>query len=1070
VADANDNNLFVSAKTVCRQLFAPYADGYAKFLAREVADLAGRPGQDEAAARLARLAGLAPASAGLAPPLPPPARPAAQCALPGGVFGAVAEMPPGLEDAKGEDTRSRLGAWQPVLAGAAGESDGLLVVQNSRSLAALAGGTLRWSQAVTLAPVARSVYDQPFGGLCRPAFAGGLVAARLDTAERGFALFAFDARSGVPRWRWSGAAGEEPAGSPAAWRGTHFLVPVLRRDGEESALDLVAIAADTGRETLRLQLAATPRVGMPSPLGGNAVLRHERMLAAPAVAGDVAYGDTGLGMVCAADLLDESVRWARLYQRKFDAAAGAMRVASAPVVGRRNVFFAPVDSRWLLFVDRETGALSQRRTDLAWSSAGACGADRVAVTTPSSVQILALDGGAAAKSLDLPHLLYVAPLADGCALAGDGMLAVVNAAGECVRRDRAPAGAVPAWVDASGRWWGWGGADGSAWGRLDDSAVRRPARVASAGLSGAERSSEALVEPSIEGAFTVCRDVVGRAGPDGRLRWEMPRPSGTILEAGRRVVTANRRRVWCLDDASGEVRTVWPPLLGSTGDVAVAAISTRGNAVYALTAAGSRSWVWDLGAEGREPPTPVADLPLPASQTARFWVQPVATQLLVLTRSGEDREVRTWFAPYDPASRLTPPPPAVAGPGWGGSGAAVWMARNRHHASILVRRPAEIVHLGAEGLTRSPVGELDELWTTKCWDWGELFVSQYGQDETDRVIEPHGGASVLLRQREKVGDDLPLWWWTGRIGTELFGLRRLGHNRMLCWRQDLGRRAAPLTNAFENAAAPAAADEWRGAARLADGRALLLMSPKSEQGAILRGYAWDSAAGTLETVLLPGTALPAQSLGTNLWRVGEWFLTPSDWSACAALERLVRTVPATTNYAAVDGVACDGFPDEWRPEEFAPTAQGRAAVRRGGNRGELFCIVVEVTDPAAAAALASAADPLAATRFWMGRGQEAGFDTGLAACKPLPPAAGASESVRSAAWQVSPDGRRATLEIVLSLRDVPSRRDGDAPSPKSRQFGDLALRLFVVDPAAGIVELAGLGRPGPAGFVRLLLP
>ncbi len=294
VADANDNNLFTSAKTVYRSLFAEYAATYNPFLVREVTDLAAKPGMAAEAERLQRRASLTAPVSQLAPPVVT-LRTLDQTAGPQGVFGGQFELPAGMVEACGEETRmSHLGAWQPVLSGSGTDLNGLLVVQNSRGVAALANGVLRWSFVAPLNPSLVERNWIGYGGICRPARAGAIVAVRLETSGGRFEVIGFDARSGVIRWRWHGVtATEEPVGSPAVWRGMSFLVPVLRIGTDEGELSLVVIDAETGCEKSRLPLAVTACATISSPACGNAYLNNYRMLAAPTVVGDSVYVDTG---------------------------------------------------------------------------------------------------------------------------------------------------------------------------------------------------------------------------------------------------------------------------------------------------------------------------------------------------------------------------------------------------------------------------------------------------------------------------------------------------------------------------------------------------------------------------------------------------------------------------------------------------------------------------------------------------------------------------------------------------------------------------------------------------------
>ena len=986
---------------------------------------------------------------------------------------------------------TRLGAWQPVLSGSGADLDGLLVVQNSRGVAALAGGLLRWSY---VAPLNAAQYTQSapgYGGLCRPARAAGIVAARLETRGARFELIGFDARSGVIRWRWHGSTGvEEPVGSPAVWRGSSFLVPLLRTGTDGCELFLAVIDATTGRESFRISLSTTGQAAMNSPACGNASLAHYRNLAAPAGVGDRVYVDTGRGMVCALDLQDESVRWARIYQRKFNDAGGGMRVPISPVVGSRNVFFAPVDSRWVLLVDRASGALVQRRTDLSWTSIGRCGAESIVVTTPTSVELLPLARHETGKVVDKPHMLFVAPLADGCVLGGNGELAVMSEQGQLARSLRTPADVVPVCQDVEGHWWGWGGVDGCTWGRLDDTTARRPLHLPAVAYGpGPVASSpypatyEATWLPATEGACRMSQNLLTRVGADGRARWEVPLPfTGAALEGGKRIIACLRQRVWTFDDADGSVCSVWPPLMaGATNtDNAVLRITTHGSSVYAATAHpadGGKTRIWDLGVDGRENAVPMVDVPISPNAFADFWVSAGSTQLFVVARSANDSEVRLYHALRPDSPRTAPVADASVEAQWGGvCNAAVWYDRARRNAVIFGRSPAETVRFSSSGMQRRTIQGISELWSGAAWSWGDLMVFRYLRDAFVRVTEPMDGGSVVLHERMDDKMERPLWEFSGEIGAEVFGMRRVDANQLLVFRQDLARGASgddAAQKAILTGPVPELqADAWRGVVTLGDGRIMMLASTRIKREEQTCGYIWTPGSTALTTVPLPGMSKPLQPLSSNLWAYGDGVFTPADWARVAGQGPQVRPITWTNNYATVEDITADGFLDEWKDEEFVPIPQGRLAIRHPADHGELFRVAVDITNPVVVAAVAASPDFLDSCRIWAGRGDASTFDihrvqVGLLSDENV---MGPNRTVRRCAWQVSPDSRHCTLELEFALWPSPGRNPREAPSERVVRLGDLALRMTLDDPQLGTVDLVGSSRVGALGFVRLQLP
>jgi hypothetical protein len=78
--------------------------------------------------------------------------------------------------------------------------------------------------------------------------------------------------------------------------------------------------------------------------------------------------------------------------------------------------------------------------------------------------------------------------------------------------------------------------------------------------------------------------------------------------------------------------------------------------------------------------------------------------------------------------------------------------------------------------------------------------------------------------------------------------------------------------------------------------------------------------------------------------------------------------------------------------------------------------------------------------------------------------------VRQFACQVTPDGRRATIEMEVPVGGVPVRKGDAKLSEKEKSVGDIALCMFIADPARGFVYLIGENRPGPLEYLRLRAP
>jgi hypothetical protein len=1090
VADNADNNLFHGAKALYRSQFAAYAAGYAPYLARETAAAEARPGGEAEAEHLRRCAMLTPPAA-----IPAPAAETLSSIeqLPSamlGVFGGVVQLPPPMEETLGDDTRAHLGAWLPMLTGAAVDAGGVVVVQNSRSIAAIADGKLRWNYVAALHTSVP--YGNGYGGLARPARAGDMVVARMETFEGRFQMFAFDLRSGQIRWRWSGTSdNEEPVGAPAVWRNMWIVFPVLRKEADNFIMDMVVVEAASGRETLRLPLATTPRPLIAA--SRSMELRHYRMLAAPAISGDSAYVDTGLGLMCAVDLQDECVRWARVYKRKFDEVGGPIRVATTPITSEHNVLFMPVDSTWLMLLDRNTGAVVRRYTDLPWTSVGRCGPDAVVVTTPTTVQVLPLSGADSGTNglhkLDLPKRVYIAPLSDGCVIAGNGKVTVLDAQGKHGREQkRTPGGIIPSFLDDAGHLWGWAGVDDRIWGRLDDTearvAVRLAAPAAGSGLHlmGGDgwpyhQGVDPIVSPGQDGPILAVRDLATRLDASGHLSWETPLPpSSQMIGVGHYFIATMWGRLWVWDDADGKVVAVWPPLQAIYTKQDVIAAGSHDDVVYAMTSLpNGHARIWDLGKDAKSVAKPVMDIPsVPYNSCADFWVQSSTTQTMAvtLTRVYNNYYACVFSAPYFNGSATDAPPEAVSTAAWAYSLPAFDAAR-RNLDMVTGGKVNETVHFSPAGMTRTTDHRPAEAWHT-TFRTGELLGLRYIKENIEHILDPASGGFEQWPTKEENRPDFPPWNWISGVGKDIVGLRQ--HNgRLMLFRQDITKSKEPshgVERLEVEGPAPIAGDEWRGAVALGDGTLLLMTSLKAENGQVTRGHTWQHGATSISTVLLPAIAHQPQQITPDLWRMGDSIFSCADWRDCLTLDKRVQSLPATTNFSEAASVVVDGFLDDWRADEFIAIPQGWLAVRREGN-GDKYMIALDLTAPAVVAAVAAATGLKSSARLWAGPGDQFPMDFVREHARPV-----AAELVNpnwnrmvlQFACQVTPDAKRATIEMEVYAGGLPTRKQGSKLSEKEKTLGDLAICMYVMDPAKGAVFLAGENRPGPLACLRLRLP
>ena len=1059
----NDNDLFVGSKARYRAIFEPHRAEYQKYLQDYLTHLDQKSEAGKAEAAFTRAAAsLIPAPASGAPPRGALSLKAAA----GGRFASfhpVFDLPPGVPECVAADNRLQMGAeLVPVLGSAVGDGE-LVLAQNSRTIVCLRSNLLAWSYALPLHafwPADQfGAYGRPpvplyIGGRFAPAVVGDIVAARLAIPNAGLTLNAFDKRTGAVVWRWS-EPGKSAVSCAAAWRGARFLfLASSSEDGIDQKVELVGVEAATGQVVLRVPISTGARLMDLTAMKRGVKLETYWNMPPPVIAGNVAYVDTAGGIVAAIDLTDASLKWMRVYSRKGDQEWLAERIPAAPVVGDRTVLFAPVDSKWVFLVDRESGQLLARKTDLPWTSFGPCGPGAVAVLTPNAAYFLSLDKLADIKTVPGRKMQYVQALADGCVVREGAALAGYDPAGRQSFTADLP-GDVSVSLCRDRQCYGFTGPDGSIFGILDGIPASAKESAASAGVLAPQSF---MPEPRplriATGGLYASGHVLCRTDAAGRRVWEAPVPREASVQAEGDVVSVVRSgRIWLCDAKNGAVRRAWPEA-SDTNRTKVVRVGKVGNHFAVLASVEKSGLVlFDMSPITSDAPQPFGRVPDTILSADDFVVMAVETQACVaftylermgaiLTLSGK-REGKL------------PGPEFAKTVEAHGSQMMLWRDPDSREAAMfrLDDRHLWRIHPDATIEESSILGLLD-VKEHRLDSMGAL-ARLTGRQKTVFLYPPNG------KMFELPVDDAK---YCCVNGTTVCGLRHGEGAQVIPFRYDLRSDAAPADGKPID-------PQW-GARAERTGQ--LAWTDRSALFVRLDVYNWSTratlwgAAGPDPVIshflpLPPGT--PVRTFSPAMAIVNETILTREAFERCLNVESTVRT---NTTFEREGLITVDGFLDEWSADEFCATPKGRYAVRRG-QRSEDVWIAVEIIDPRLVERLGAAGlDDKLEMPIMSGTSANFAWDSAQVKDSYTTVSMFKPREGFDFAYSISPDAKSCRIEAHTAASFSPRRKKGTRPPDAEKPFGDVAFRLlWRADPSQPKENLLENESSGPLSFLRV---
>jgi hypothetical protein len=1100
VGDPETPRLFRGAKGVFRDFFG-VVDTYAAYTKDHAAALVARGGYTEAeAARYRRRMALTAPPPGDA--LPSTGLRWADIAVADGTTNVLdlLDIPQGVLELRGRHTQFNLGGGDPESFCRPQADGNELFVFTSLGMACLRAGSVAWTRGMPCV----TVWDHArvptyLGGARVCATTENLVVSRVAT-DSGTALRALRRRDGEPVWTYV-PRGAVISSDPALWR-DRICVQGRRTGHGGGTTLLILLDAETGRETGRFQIASEPK---------PAVLTHKQYqgdrwhyhhtyidyahnMPAPAIAGDVAFLQPNSGVAAAFHLADESISWLRVLARETSRSPAVCRTATAPALGRTNLLLAPPESRHLLLLNRSTGRQVAMDTTTQWTDLCAAGEQSAAVLTREQVQFHALEDLRLIAKHALPGTRVLQSLDDGCMLYDDRRIYVFSAAGKLVREMPLPPHVQPARCDGRAVY-------GFRRDRPDRLVVlsAKPATptaevpVVSAPLLGRHNtlSGGALVlARTPRGVLLNHRDMLTFMTERNQRVWSLPVVRHTpVWPLGRVFGVAQLGRIDFYDVETGQWQRRWPPFTPDN------ALSTRevlksGERLFARTierhGASTRAMCYRVTDEGRRGE--------PVAQSPPTWK--------VMAGDGDfffNYWPNYWVYAFGLSSRDAPP------------------AKRHYPLKAKYRIDGETFILipdAASGTTWVPqrVGR-----TVRRFDDDGVSEAMpiAGQGHLWDIENPPGVQQGVLSFLHGARGNRQWLFWDSATRRQAV-LASCDRSDRRTWVQT-DKRIHTLENGPDGTI-----------------RACVLDFGGKGEPQLTRGDFVKRPAGRLDIPMQIGSTLvypfyqwtwpafhrPSYSSMVALQKIGETKLEVRPFphfaqtralggglgmfndtvvdermlNLCLDMEKSVRRTPLRSD----PPTHIDGFLDEWDAKEFVSTAHGRMAVRLRhertvhwqGNGVDTHWIAIEIADPALVALLAREgadnhldvllANGSKAGFFQDSEGERKSWHNGNASRnywddvhslvwrKRMSVGGPATERL---AYSVSPDGRRAQIELAINGKRVRrARKAGDQPWATEIYYGDVAVRVLwrraLWDAP---VNLLANATSGPLSFTRIVL-
>lgn len=474
-------------------------------------------------------------------------------------------------------------------------NDDLSFLQNSRQMLCLKNKKVVWSRILdnSLIKSASGIIPGPF----LPKSNGSMVFARMLN-EGKFDLLAFDCKTGEIIWGLLQKEKDYVVCTNPVLGQQQLMVIAKKSEVVSSSYYLLYINPSSGKIEDELFLfSAQDSV----PVNNHYIqsVQFDLFMPDPVIESGQAFISTNYGVFFCVDIAGNSVVWARKYPRIPFSVSEKLsskiqkRCICPPVIGKKNILFAPLDSSALLLVDKRSGRLTSENTGVDWVDVRALGKNSAIVIGEKIKSFsVSLDNLKSTTTLGKMNYSYIASLEDGIILFSDNILEVKSEDGKTRIQKDLPSDFIPLSIGQNkGRLL----REGTLLGYQNNSQlpavgmlVSKTQKNKNPVFSSVEKDINYLENPRFKkngnDIYLLADNYILRLSEQFIPLWAFPLNGGNIdlLQNNKNIVfIISNNYVMALDKNNGELKKQYPGLGDKISDLSAPCLSSNGELIFA---------------------------------------------------------------------------------------------------------------------------------------------------------------------------------------------------------------------------------------------------------------------------------------------------------------------------------------------------------------------------------------------------------------------------------------------------------------------------------------------------------
>lgn len=441
-------------------------------------------------------------------------------------------------------------------------NDNIKVFQNYHELVCLENNKIKWKYVSTSStPKTYSKAEDKcyiIFGKTFPVINDGKVFARL-MKDGVMNLFCFDAASGKINWIFN-SNGTEICSGISLWRDKviflgrepdtitrYYIFEINQQNGEVTGKTFVCGAETTfiiGKQTRRLQA--------------------DLFLPEPLIMDDQAYISTNNGVVIAFDLSTDSLKWIKKYNKpsyRDDKTVRTLahRSSPAPIAGKDNILFSPLNSAYFLLLNKETGEDAERLT-INWREVIPCGEQVIIIDNKGGAAFYSLKNLKSQNTLPGKNYRLVQRFDDGVALQTDNKLVIYDLKGKLKKSMAVPESTNIIFVDKDSLLAY--NSQTKTRPTIEKFLQKQPATILnSAPEATIPQVSDAKFKKVENAWYMISKGAVMRINPDASIKWAFPLMGSNglkIYPSGNYLYIFTYNRIFCLQKENGALKNFFP--------------------------------------------------------------------------------------------------------------------------------------------------------------------------------------------------------------------------------------------------------------------------------------------------------------------------------------------------------------------------------------------------------------------------------------------------------------------------------------------------------------------------------